>query len=43
MLLFFWLLWGDFCFTLMEQVIPSILPLELRPLGASNSTIVKGG
>jgi maltose/moltooligosaccharide transporter len=39
MLLFFWLLWGDFCFTLMEQVIPSILPLELRPLGASNSTI----
>jgi MFS family permease len=34
--LFVWLLWGDFCFTLMEQVIPSILPLKLQSLKAPN-------
>jgi hypothetical protein len=34
--LFIWLLWGDFCFTLMETVIPSILPLKLKSLDASN-------
>ena len=37
--LFFWLLWGDFCFILMENVIPSILPLKLQSLGASNFTV----
>ncbi len=37
--LFGWLLWGDFCFTLMEAVVPSILPLHLRNLGASNTLI----
>ena len=31
--LFAWLLWGDFCFTLMEAVVPSILPLKLKALG----------
>lgn len=36
-LLFAWLLWGDFCFTLMEAVVPSILPLKLKELGCSNS------
>jgi len=35
--LFLWLVWGDFCFVLMESVVPSILPLELKGLGASNS------
>ena len=35
-MLFGWLLWGDFCFTLMEQVVPSILPLKLKALGAPN-------
>ena len=35
--LFAWLLWGDFCFTLMEAVVPSILPLKLNDLGCSNS------
>src|SRR5438552_18465144 len=35
-LLFLWLLWGDFCFTLMETVVPSILPIKLNALGASN-------
>jgi len=31
--LFAWLLWGDFCFTMMESVVPSILPLKLKGLG----------
>lgn len=34
--LFAWLLWGDFCFTLMETVVPSILPLKLKSLGCPN-------
>ncbi len=39
--LFSWLLWGDFCFTLMETVTgtttsTSILPIKLKALGASN-------
>ncbi|MCX6984583.1 MAG: MFS transporter, partial [Lentisphaerae bacterium] len=34
--LFGWLLWGDFCYTLMEAVVPSILPLKLKDLGCSN-------
>ena len=37
--LFFFLLWGDFCFTLMEQITPSIVPLQLKGMGASNLTI----
>jgi MFS family permease len=37
--LFIWLMWGDFCFTLMETVIPSILPLKLKSLDASNKLI----
>ncbi|CAN5348672.1 hypothetical protein BH09VER1_BH09VER1_28150 [soil metagenome] len=31
-----WLIWGDFCFSLMENVWPSILPLMLKREGASN-------
>ncbi|MCX6969228.1 MAG: hypothetical protein NTV93_03620 [Verrucomicrobia bacterium] len=34
--LFMWLLWGDFCFTLMETVVPSIVPLRLNELNAPN-------
>ena len=34
--LFAWLLWGDFCYTMMETVIPSIMPLKLRSLGSAN-------
>ncbi len=34
--LFAWLLWGDFCFTLMEAVVPSILPLKMKELGCPN-------
>jgi len=37
--LFVWLLWGDFCFTLMESVVPSLLPLMLKDHGASNKEI----
>jgi len=35
----FWLLLGDFAYNLIEQVIPSVLPLTLQELGASNATI----
>jgi len=38
-MMFIWLLWGDFCFQIMEAVIPGILPLKLRSLGASNTQI----
>ncbi len=34
--LFAWLLWGDFCFTIMEAVVPSLIPLKLQGLGAPN-------
>jgi Na+/melibiose symporter-like transporter len=34
--LFLCLLWGDFCFTLMEAVVPSILPLKFNGIGAPN-------
>jgi MFS family permease len=37
--MFGWLLWGDFCFTLMEHVLPKILPLKLKDLGVSNAFI----
>jgi len=35
-ILFFWLLWGDFCFVLMETIVPSIMPLRFKALGAPN-------
>ena len=35
-ILFAWLLWGDFCYTLMEAVAPTILPLKLKALGCPN-------
>jgi len=34
-----WLLWGDFCLMLMETVVPSIIPLKLKSLGASDAMI----
>ncbi len=34
--LFAWLLWGDFCFTLMEAVVPTIMPLKMKSLGCPN-------
>lgn len=34
-----WLLWGDFCFMCMEMVHPTVLPLMLKGLGASNVII----
>ncbi|MDD5200506.1 MAG: MFS transporter [Terrimicrobiaceae bacterium] len=37
--LFFWLLCGDFCLTLVEAIVPYILPLELNDQGASNRLI----
>ena len=35
--LFGWLLWGDFVYNLMETVVPTVLPLKLKALGASNT------
>ena len=37
--LFAWMLWGDFCFSLMEAVVPSVLPLKLRSLDSPNVVI----
>lgn len=39
LLLFFWLLWGEFCQTLMEQVAPNLVPLLFKDNGASNKEI----
>ncbi len=38
-MLFAWLLWGDFCFMLMQTVVPSVLPLKLKALGGSDFVI----
>jgi hypothetical protein len=38
MMVFVWLLWGDFCFQLLDQNIPGLLPLELKKLGAGDTT-----
>jgi MFS family permease len=38
-MLFFWLLWGFFIYTLMEVLIPSLLPLLLRREQATNTEI----
>ena len=37
--LFTWMLWGDFCFSLMETIWPNILPLVLKSHGAPNVLI----
>lgn len=36
---FFWMLYGVFCFSLMEALVPSLLPLSLKRFDASNTTI----
>src|ERR1019366_2028612 len=35
----FWMLWGDFFFTLMEALNPSLIPLQLRWAGAGDTLI----
>lgn len=37
--LFSWLLWGDFCFSLMETIWPNILPLVLKGQGSPNTIL----
>jgi MFS family permease len=37
--LFFWLLWGDFCYTVMESVTGPIMQLKFKHLDASNTEI----
>lgn len=34
--LFTSLLWSDFCYTILESVVPGILPLKLKELGSAN-------
>ena len=34
MLMFAWLLWGDFCFTLMETIAGSVMPWKFKSLNA---------
>lgn len=34
--LFLYLLWGDFCFTLMEIVVPSVMPVKFNAMGTPN-------
>jgi len=34
--LFGWMLWGDFCYTIMELVVPSLVPLKLKSLECPN-------
>jgi maltose/moltooligosaccharide transporter len=38
-LLFTWLLWGDFCFTIFESIFAKFLPLYMKDLQASNTLI----
>ncbi len=37
--LFCWMLWGDFCFTIMEELVPTLMPVVLKNHNASNFTI----
>lgn len=37
--LFLWLLWGDFCFTIFESIFGKFLPLYMKDLEASNKMI----
>src|SRR4051812_511713 len=34
-----WLLWGDFCFVILEQGLEPILPIILKKYAASNGVI----
>lgn len=36
LLMVLWLLWGDFCFSLMQSVFPAVAPLMLGKLEAPN-------
>lgn len=38
-MLFVWLMWGDFCFTLLETVEPTIMPFMMDKLKASSTMI----
>jgi len=38
-MVFFWMLLGDFCFTIMEEVVSKLIPLTLKDLDASDRAI----
>lgn len=35
----FWMLWGDFCLTIMERVVPTVLPLVIHRLHGSDKLL----
>src|SRR5688500_2475206 len=37
--LFLWLLWGNFCFTIFEEIFKRFVPLYMKDLQASNTLI----
>jgi hypothetical protein len=37
MMVFIWLLWGDFVWSLLDGHLPDILPLKLKELGAGDT------
>jgi len=37
--MFTWMLWGDFCWSLMESVFPAVFPLQLKTLGATDEQL----
>lgn len=37
LMIFVWLLWGDFCYMLLDQNVPEILPLKLNSMGAGDT------
>jgi Na+/melibiose symporter-like transporter len=37
LMVFIWLLWGDFCYSLLEENLPQVLPLKLKQVGATDT------
>jgi maltose/moltooligosaccharide transporter len=37
--MFFWMLWGEFCLEIMENVVPGVLPIQLKRLGARDTVV----
>lgn len=38
-MLFLWLLWGDFCFSIFEEIFSKFLPLYMKDLNASSTLV----
>jgi len=42
-MMFFWMLWGDFCFRMMEAIFPNLMPLQLGSEGGLGATTTAMG